>query len=754
MRTEYFGARRPRMQGATTSNSGAISSRSDAAAGAAPARKTTGAFLRWALVFACLICTYACVGAVQQRAVQAEPPLRAAVLTPATFDGAVRRFHTLDRREPLREPLRERLAQYLLQGAYEQMARDGYESVVETLGAVLDLYTPAEIGRGEIPSQLEKLARFLLEKGSPQGDPARVLSALLVIRLLHPDDAEVVNYYQRLKGWSLDTESDALGEPPERYDGPLRTWEEHARLVPAPEVMERLARLYLDRCRALVEYYRSNERRFLAEIGAARSVQKTSIMVAAVFLREGDIASALTHVESIRSTADVEEELVQILKLALEGGEMGEGAVLDLAAAYLNAGHREVALALCRDGLRRNREDARFPQCLGRIAAGENDYAAATAWYAKAIELMPDSRPLYDETLKVLNDLIEQDRFDPDPTVVRGLAKRAREVLAERIRRWPDSPPLVKPEDLYLLIAVAEMNAGNAEEAEKQLERSVAERESIDALLQLGLLLERTGRGKKAEQTYRRALGLVKGESVGAAVQRAETVERVGDAQRISGDDQRAVGSYRKALEIWNQVLPGLEGVHFGLAQIRRGILLDRLDERGEAGKAFRLAMEYAPGSRETYASILSHLVVAVPDLELGYRTYERAFLQLSLDPEWKVYFSLWVRAIEARAGKSLASDIDGVLGSLVGESEWWAQLARFALGELDYEQLLARASGVGERAEAHFYQAMRLLAKGDTSGARGLLGRVLETRMVNFYEFVMAQELLREAGSDAVAAK
>ena len=705
-------------------------------------------------LYACLVSACAYGDASSRGTAPVQRPLRAAVLTPATVDGAVRRFHTLDRREPLREPLRERLVQYLLQGGYEQIASDGYDGVVDALGEVLDLYTPQEIGRGEIPPQLQKLARYLIERGSPQGDPARVLSALLVIHLLHPDDAEAADYYRRLKRWSLDTESNALGEPPERYDGPLRTWEEHAYLVPAPEVMQRLARLYLERCRALVEYYRSSERRFLAEIGAARSVQKTSIKVAAVFLREGDIASALTHVESIRSVTDVEEELVQILKLALEGGEMGVGAVLDLATAYLNAGDREVALALCRDGLRRNRGDARFPQCLGRIAAGQNDYAAATAWYARAIEMMPDSRSLYDETLKVLNDLIEQDRFDPDPSVVRGLATRAREVLAERFKRWPDSPPLVKPEDLYLLIAVAEMNAGNAEEAEKQLERSVAERESIDALLQLGLLLERTGRGKRAVQIYRRALGLVQGQNVGSAVQRAEITERVGDAQRVSGDDESAAGSFRRALEIWNQVLPGLEGVRFGLAQVRRGILLDRLDERGEAAKAFRLAMEYASGSRETYASILSHLVVAAPDLELGHRTYERAFLQLSLDPEWKVYFSLWVRAIEARAGKSLASEIDGVLGSLVGEREWWAQLARFGLGELDYEQLLTRASGVGERAEAHFYQAMRLLAQGDTSGARALLRRVLQTRMVNFYEFVMAQELLREAGEDAVAAK
>lgn len=703
---------------------------------------------------ACLLWACACGGALPRSAQPDQPVQPTALLTPSTFDGAVRRFHSLGFRDRNRARLRARLVQYLMKEASDDLAHDAYDGVVEKLGEILDLYTPQEIGRGEIPASLQKLAEYLVRKGSPQGDPARVLSALLVLRLLHPDDARVADYYQRLARWTLDTQSDVLGEPPERYRGPLQTWEEHARLVPTPEVLDKLARLYLDRCRALVEYYRANERRFLAEIGAARSVQKTSLLVAAVYLREADIASALTHVEAIRSAGNVEEELVHILRLVLEGGETGAGAVLDLATAYLKAGHPDVALALCRDGLRRNPTDARFPQCLGRVAFTENDYAGATAWYAKAIEMTPDSRPLYDETLAALNELIEQDRFDPDPTVVRALAKSAKEVLAERIRRWPGSPPPVKAEALYLLIATAEMNAGNTEEAEQQLNQSVEERESIDALLQLGLLFERTGRGKRAIRIYRRAMDLVEGEGVSDEIQRAEIIEHKGDALRVSADQQGAARAYRQALEIWNAVLPGLEGVHFGLAQVRRGILLDRLGDGAEATKSFTLAMEYAPGSRETYASILSYLVVAAPDLDLVYRTYERAFLQLSLDPEWKVYFSLWVRAIEARAGKSLASDIDGVLGSLTKESEWWAQLARFGLGEIDYQGLLDRASNVGQRAEAYFYQAMRLLKQGDTPGAHRLLRRVLETRMVNFYEFVMAQEILQEAGPEAVAAK
>ena len=56
---------------------------------------------------------------------------------------------------------------------------------------------------------------------------------------------------------------------------------------------------------------------------------------------------------------------------------------------------------------------------------------------------------------------------------------------------------------------------------------------------------------------------------------------------------------------------------------------------------------------------------------------------------------------------------------------------------------------GEGERTEAHFYEGVRQLGS-DQAAARALFERVLQTEMVSFYEYAMAQALLRQLGDGA----
>ncbi|HBQ14545.1 MAG TPA: hypothetical protein DEF51_26595, partial [Myxococcales bacterium] len=57
--------------------------------------------------------------------------------------------------------------------------------------------------------------------------------------------------------------------------------------------------------------------------------------------------------------------------------------------------------------------------------------------------------------------------------------------------------------------------------------------------------------------------------------------------------------------------------------------------------------------------------------------------------------------------------------------------------------QLVEAADDDGERTEAAFYEGTRRLGAGDVAGARELFQSVLESGMVSFYEYAMAQELL-----------
>jgi hypothetical protein len=181
---------------------------------------------------------------------------------------------------------------------------------------------------------------------------------------------------------------------------------------------------------------------------------------------------------------------------------------------------------------------------------------------------------------------------------------------------------------------------------------------------------------------------------------------------------------------------------------MRRGVLLDHLGRHDEAVDAFESAMTHAPQWRDVYATILSHLVSAEPDYELASSVWRRSQLQLSLPPEWKVYFTLWIQFIAARAGEEPVAEHTELLRRLGQASNWWGKLASFGAGELDYETLENVASNIGEKTEALYYQATRLYIGGDRGGAEAQLRRVLETNMVSFYEFEMARKLLMNSSS------
>ncbi|MDH5490790.1 MAG: tetratricopeptide repeat protein, partial [Myxococcales bacterium] len=399
-----------------------------------------------------------------------------------------------------------------------------------------------------------------------------------------------------------------------------------------------------------------------------------------------------------------------------------------------------VARGVCRLGLRRFPRDARFSGCLARVAAAEGEHVEATAWYVHAIERAPEVRPLYDEALERMHEFIEAGIRDARGDEVRQVASRAERLLAERTRRWPDSPPPVPAARLLYQMGRIEMNVGNALEAQRYLEASPERSASWDALVALGLLADRTGEAEQAIRLYRRALDLLPPEADEA---RASTLEWLGLAFARAGRMDQAARMFEQSLHLWTNLAPRLEGPALADLQVHRGLLLDHLGRHEEAVLSFRDAMGAAPRARAIYERILVHLVITTPAPELALEVFLRARRQLTLEPEWKVYFALWVRAVRGRAGLPPNEEIEQILRQHAESPAWWGQLARFGAGLIPYEELLAAASELGQQTEAHFYEATRRLVSGDLAGAQLLFRRVIATNMIRFYEFEMAQELL-----------
>ena len=420
-------------------------------------------------------------------------------------------------------------------------------------------------------------------------------------------------------------------------------------------------------------------------------------------------------------------------------------ALLALYVSYAEFEQRDVARALCTFAVRRYPDDARFPRCLGSLAAVEDDYTEAIAQYADAVKLAPDERALYDEALEVLANLMRGEMFDGDPTDTRSLAAQALALLEERVKRWPELPPPVGFDELSLALGLAEMNAGNAKEARAHFEASLARRETTRALVQLGQLDAKLGLRDEAIALLRKALDKTSRKDVEQSRLRAQIIEQIGDVQRGMGRPDEARTSYAEALLLWDaSVRANEDAPQRAFGHIRRGVLLSRLGREPESLASFEQAMQAASDNRETYAQILAHLVVSGPQPELADAILRRAQRQLTLEPEWRAYFSLWVKAIFGRYEQPAPSEVDKLLGRLSRSDAWWGQLSRFGAGIIDYTELTRLAKTRGERTEADFYEGVRRIAAGDVPGARTLLQKVVDSMMVGFYEFQMAQELIQ----------
>jgi tetratricopeptide (TPR) repeat protein len=382
---------------------------------------------------------------------------------------------------------------------------------------------------------------------------------------------------------------------------------------------------------------------------------------------------------------------------------------------------------------------------MARVAADSEQFADATAWYVIAIELAPEMMELYDEALGQLDEFIKTRLTDPHPERSSALARGAETILAERQKRWPDSQSPIAPNHLEFLIGMLEMNAGHAAEAQQRFEESLVKDEDAEALLQLGLLLERTGRPEEAESRYRRALALTPSNTLADDLRRADILESLGNTARAQGKTREMTAQYDGALRAWTEARDQVEGPTGAFVELRRGVLLDQLGHHDEAVDAFENAMSRAPQLRDVYATILSHLVSSTPDFELAASVWRRSQLHLTLPPEWKVYFTLWIQLITARAGQPPTQEHTDLLRRLGGSSNWWGKLASFGAGDLDYARLISVASSLGEETEALYYEGTRLFIAGDREGAREQFQRVLNTKMVSFFEFEMARKLLLE---------
>ncbi|MCB9666503.1 MAG: hypothetical protein H6715_00045 [Myxococcales bacterium] len=676
-------------------------------------------------------------------------------LNSETYLAARRAFFRMRPGDSLRRALRVRLLTYLGQQAKAEIASDNYAKAVERLREMTSLYTSREFQEESLSPELCEVARYVRKRGSERGDEARVLSALWILwRLDGANEKRFSREYRRVAQWGRA----ARAELPviERFQDLLDVWEEHASLVPAPSVLRRVASYYFSRRKALLTMTgraaanrsSSNERAVgFQDLNMARFIlRRTPVDLAAVYLRQGDVQRAYRALRAYGPKSEAEQQFEYLLHLAASGESTASDAILTLSRLYIkDIGRMDVARGLCRKGRQLRPSDARFALCLARISAMEGKYADATAEYAEATRLANQELPIYDEALRVLQRLIETRAFESDPTHTRALAKEAEHILKERVRRWPKTPLPVKLEQFYFAIGTAEMSAGNTEVAKARFLASLEAHPNLPALLRLGLLSLNRGQIEEAINYYKRILKMAKQTEDIAPQIEGEALEKLGDALRMANDTAASRVRYEEAARFWSRASDQLKGEALAAAYVRRGVIADRLGNAQRSTEFFEQAMGYASADRSVYEQILSHLVTSEANAELAQEVYHRALRQVSLEPEWKVYFALWVQVIMGRSGSHVQQEVLGALAQLASTDAWWGRLASFGARKLPYRDLLTEAVERGEQTEAHFYEAARLMVEGNIREAVALFHRVLATDMVSYYEYSMAREFLSE---------
>ncbi|MDQ3033686.1 MAG: hypothetical protein M3Y87_14810 [Myxococcota bacterium] len=444
--------------------------------------------------------------------------LDVAAVDDETYEEVRREYLVLAADDPAREAVRGRLLEHLSTRSDALLADGDYDAIVSHLADMTELLAPSDLAEGSrLPQQLAPIARWVVEHGSRRGDEPRVLASLLLLSRIEPSDPAHLAEYERIATWGHDARwgsSPSLGG--DFFDfapALISVWEEHARLSPAPAVLDRLADLYVQMRnvvsgRSLEEGFAPGERISMPEMRMAQLLaERIPLDVAAVYLRVGDLSRAAERVGELGDRGGIEWRLRRLIEQAAGTGEEGAEALGELSAGFERA-RPDVSLALCRLGRRLHPDDPRFPLCLARLSAALDQAAEATAWYAEAVSLAPSDRDVYDEALGRLAQLIEGGLFGAQGQIgrIRMIGRHAESILEQRAARWPNVPAAVSSAELHYHLGRAEMHAGNAARAAEHLERSLAVRRSREAILELATLRSRTGDPAGAVVLYREAL--------------------------------------------------------------------------------------------------------------------------------------------------------------------------------------------------------------------------------------------------------
>jgi tetratricopeptide (TPR) repeat protein len=715
-------------------------------------------------------------------------------------------FQALPAAAPERTALRSKLLHYLLDPVLalnpttlKREVRDldnddVYDVIFDSFRDALALYDPAELW--SVPPRISDADQRLLRPAaelvvnlfSPRGGAEQVTLALAALNTMAPDVADWRNRLDQVVSWT--DEANALAERGPRrsissidvLEGALGDW-------PAPPVVKRLDTLYLERQQRVVSGLRKpgsgdSARRALGELLLAHGdeIQRAVVSMAGVYLRAGLIGEAARRTAVLAGQTGDDPDLRALLVAAAKPNAAA-GDYLALARRFLprieflggtatESPDPVIALRVLDAGIAKHPGDAELLVLSSHVARLLSSYFLAIRRLEEAQMVLEHTPNAAELTGRVSAELIElyflrlRLRLDPErdaPAYAEADALKQR--FAETRQRFQSTDMKVKPADIDFELARSYVNAGQIDRAEPLFLRAREEGEpTAEVTVELANLALKRGDPARAAQIIREGLDAIRTaqsstrDTIGSVEGRARLERLLGDCTDAAGDHAAAEASWRSALIGWERLMiEHLRRKNLGEsaeAAVEVGRLLYVLGRHAEGLQKFDEAIEEDGDRDQTYIDVIAFLVQH-GETDAAISVYHRGLSRpgRAVSEYVKVYTSLWVLDLSRRTGKIAEPKAEAYLRTLESRhgdlrprrgAAWYHLLARYAVGQMTYQQMLAAADTSGKRAEIYFYEGMRRLGDGKSDDAHDLWQKVIETRMFSFFEFEMASRYLR----------
>lgn len=670
---------------------------------------------------------------------------------------------------------------------------DDFQRLYDSLRDALDLFSPASLWTpGGLPlgererALVRGAAKLVLAAYSPRGNELPVATALFALQVADPGNAEWNGRLEDVLSW-LDTGSQIAGNGgPHRVPSTIEVLESIAAVWPAPAVLERLSKLYIDKQDRVSGFLRKpigeGARGLLSELLLdTEALSAMSVSSAGIYLRCGQFAKAHEAANRFTDRPGDDPDFRQ-----------------QIAAASTSDAKATDYLALARRMLPRN-------ELLRGTSTDKLDPAAAMGVLQRGLltyPTEPDLLILASRVARMLSEPLLSLRYLDEASGALAARKAPTDVLADvaaermelaflrlKMHIDPDRMPQAEHEadslrqefaearnrfgaahfklddnDIDYLVAGGLVDAGQIDKAGPLLQRAQrAGDAAVDVTRQLASLSLKRGEPQKAIAILQQALDAR--ERSAPAEDTIPYVEGQAKLAFLLGNAYDAAASPDGARKAWTAAARGWERLM--LEQLRRKNLSSSAEATFEVGRLYYLLGRREEGMRkfdeaiaqdedrdQTYLDAIAFLVQR-GETENAVDIYRRAVAKpgRSISEYVKVYASLWIVDLTRRSGSAPDAGAMTYLRALADRkvmlrppraASWYAELAKYAVGQIDYPTLLGKADTTGKRAEAYFYEAMRRLSNGQRDEAHALWSKVVETKMLSFFEFEMASRYLR----------